>query len=147
MTTKILLKTYYPLTGSDLIFKSLSVFSPFFFPFLYPFRSIDFRLSIAPSRAIEIKNCNRNCIEPRNPIDSEGLRIRSLFCFLKSLHVGVAESHVKRRDGRFCYGGGERERGRRGEKRKKKRKREKEKKYRACLHHRHRARGVRVRGI
>lgn len=145
MTTKILLKnllsTHWIRFNFQISFCLLTFFS-FLFSTRFVRSTFDYR-----SHHHEIKNCNRNCIEPRNPIDSEGLRIRSLFCFLKSLHVGVAESHVKRRDGRFCYGGGERERGRRGEKRKKKRKREKEKKYRACLHHRHRARGVRVRGI
>lgn len=41
-----------------------------------------------------------------------------------NLFTGVAESHVKRRDGRFCYVEKERERERGGGKKKK---------YRACL--------------
>lgn len=57
-----------------------------------------------------------------------------------NLFTGVAESHVKRRDGRFCYVEKERERERGAGGRKKNI-------VRASGRRHHRRRGVRVRGI
>lgn len=138
MNTKILLKPYYPYhslrsTHSGFNFQKLLNFHsvrklPFRLLFLFSTRSIDSRRSLSitpwsqsPSKLRIVSKLYRGIrlILERSRDCGSGHFSASL-----NLFTGVAESHVKRRDGRFCY---VEERG--GKKRKK---REKEKKI-SCV--------------